>query len=400
MPITQARRQGRRFILLDCFLVVFGFYSVFPLVSVHFADQMGWATATVGAALAMRQLAQQGLGLFGGSLADRFGAKPMIIAGMLLRASSFVVMAMAHNVFVLVLSCALSGLGGMLFDPPRGAMITKLVRARERERFYALLVMQESVVAAGAALTGTWLLHFDFYWVCLCGCLLFCLAALANAIWLPAWRVSLRPVPVRRSISVVLADKSYLALVLTLSGYYVLYAQSMMLLPLAVKQLTGNTMAVGWMFTMQTLLSLAMSYPLSWLGGRYLTVKGRVQAGLALMCFSLLAMSQISHPAAAFAVLGLFFIGILAVEPAKEMLVSNLANSRARAAFTGTSRIGMAIGGASGHLGGGWLQDCARQLHHPALPWLTLSAAGLLTLYTLNWLLAPHRPLQMRLAQS
>jgi DHA1 family multidrug resistance protein-like MFS transporter len=117
------------------------------------------------------------------------------------------------------------------------------------------------------------------------------------------------------------------------------------------------------------------------------------------MCMSLLAMSLISHPAAAFAVLGLFFIGILAAEPAKEMLVSSLADSRARAAYTGTSRIGMAIGGASGHLGGGWLMDCARQLHHPALPWLTLSAVGLLTLYALSWLLAPHRPLRMRLAQ-
>ena len=49
----------------------------------------------VGFALGFRQLVvQQGLGIFGGAIADRFGAKPMIITDMLLRALGFALMAL------------------------------------------------------------------------------------------------------------------------------------------------------------------------------------------------------------------------------------------------------------------------------------------------------------------
>lgn len=59
---------------------------------------MGWAALMVGIALGLRQLVQQGLGIFGGAIADRFGAKPMIVTGMLLmRAGGFAAMAVAHE---------------------------------------------------------------------------------------------------------------------------------------------------------------------------------------------------------------------------------------------------------------------------------------------------------------
>ena len=84
---ARARRMGKRFLMADHLLVVCGFYLVFPVVALHFVGQLGWAAASVGLALGVRQVAQQGLALFGGSLSDRFGAKPMIVAGMLLRAT-------------------------------------------------------------------------------------------------------------------------------------------------------------------------------------------------------------------------------------------------------------------------------------------------------------------------
>ena len=76
-------------------LVVLGFFVVFPLISIRFVDQMGWAALMVGIALGLRQFVQQGLGVFGGAIADRFGAKPMIVTGMLLRAAGFATAAAA-----------------------------------------------------------------------------------------------------------------------------------------------------------------------------------------------------------------------------------------------------------------------------------------------------------------
>jgi DHA1 family multidrug resistance protein-like MFS transporter len=95
--VSQARSLGKYFLLLDNLLVVLGFFVVFPLISIRFVDQLGWAAVVVGAALGLRQLIQQGLGIFGGAIADRFGAKPMIVTGMLMRAAGFATMAMADQ---------------------------------------------------------------------------------------------------------------------------------------------------------------------------------------------------------------------------------------------------------------------------------------------------------------
>jgi len=363
----QARRLGRRFIMLDNILVVFGFFCVFPLISLHFVDQLGWAAAAVGLALAIRQLMQQGLGLLGGSLADRYGAKPLIVGGMLLRAAGFATMAAASNPAALVFSCVLSGLGGMLFDPPRAALIIKLTRARERNHFYTLLMMWESAAAVSGAMLGAWLLHFDFWWVGMGGCSVFVLAAAANLWLLPAYRVASGKASPLGAIRTVLGDRRYMQLVLTLSGYYVLGVQIMLLVPIVLKQMAGTPQIVGWLYAMETAL-------------------------FALMTVSLLLMAMANTLWLAMPILALFYTGSLITEPAREALLASYAQSEARASYSGTSRLGLAFGGATGYLGGGWLLDLSRSLAMPALPWLMLAVIGALTFYGLQRQLLPRQP--------
>lgn len=133
--VDRARYWGRWFLALDTTLVILGFFVVMPMISLRFVDQLGWAAGLVGLALGLRQLTQQGLGIFGGSLADRFGARPLIVGGMLLRAAGFFSLAWAESGTMLIFSCFLSGLGGCLFDPPRAALVIKFTRPRQRGRF-------------------------------------------------------------------------------------------------------------------------------------------------------------------------------------------------------------------------------------------------------------------------
>ncbi|MFT2387016.1 MFS transporter, partial [Escherichia coli] len=170
--VSQARNLGKYFLLIDNMLVVLGFFVVFPLISIRFVDQMGWAAVMVGIALGLRQFIQQGLGIFGGAIADRFGAKPMIVTGMLMRAAGFATMGIAHEPWLLWFSCLLSGLGGTLFDPPRSALVVKLIRPQQRGRFFSLLMMQDSAGAVIGALLGSWLLQYDFRLVCATGAVL------------------------------------------------------------------------------------------------------------------------------------------------------------------------------------------------------------------------------------
>ncbi|AUU84938.1 multidrug efflux MFS transporter MdtH [Leclercia adecarboxylata] len=383
--ISQARSLGKYFLLVDNMLVVLGFFVVFPLISIRFVDQMGWAALMVGIALGLRQFVQQGLGVFGGAIADRFGAKPMIVTGMLLRAAGFATMAIAHEPWLLWVSCIVSGLGGTLFDPPRTALVVKLIRPRHRGRFFSLLMMQDSAGAVVGALLGSWLLQYDFRLVCATGAVLFILCAAFNAWLLPAWKLSTVKAPVREGLDRVWRDKRFITYVLTLAGYYMLGVQVMLMLPIMVNDIAGSPAAVKWMYAIEACLSLTLLYPIARWSEKRFRLEHRLMAGLLLMSLSMLPIGMVSSLQQLFMLICTFYIGSIIAEPARETLSAELADPRARGSYMGFSRLGLAIGGALGYAGGGWLFDAGKAFNQPELPWVMLTLIGVTTFFALGW---------------
>ncbi len=323
--VSQARSLGKYFLLVDNMLVVLGFFVVFPLISIRFVDQMGWAALMVGIALGLRQFVQQGLGVFGGAIADRFGAKPMIVTGMLLRAAGFATMAIAHEPWLLWFSCFLSGIGGTLFDPPRTALVVKLIRPQHRGRFFSILMMQDSAGAVVGALLGSWLLQYDFRLVCATGAVLFILCALFNGLFLPAWKLSTVKAPVREGLDRVLSDKRFVTYVLTLTGYYMLAVQVMLMLPIMVNDIAGTPAAVKWMYAIEACLSLTLLYPIARWSERRFRLEHRLMAGLLLMTLSMMPIGLVSSLQQLFMLICTFYIGSIIAEPARETLSASLA---------------------------------------------------------------------------
>ncbi|WP_273900543.1 multidrug efflux MFS transporter MdtH [Enterobacter hormaechei] len=389
--VSQARSLGKYFLLVDNMLVVLGFFVVFPLISIRFVDQMGWAALMVGIALGLRQFVQQGLGVFGGAIADRFGAKPMIVTGMLLRAAGFATMAIAHEPWLLWFSCFLSGIGGTLFDPPRTALVVKLIRPQHRGRFFSILMMQDSAGAVVGALLGSWLLQYDFRLVCATGAVLFILCALFNGLFLPAWKLSTVKAPVREGLDRVLSDKRFVTYVLTLTGYYMLAVQVMLMLPIMVNDIAGTPAAVKWMYAIEACLSLTLLYPIARWSERRFRLEHRLMAGLLLMTLSMMPIGLVSSLQQLFMLICTFYIGSIIAEPARETLSSSLADARARGSYMGFSRLGLALGGALGYTGGGWLFDAGKALHQPELPWVMLGMVGFMTLIALWWQFSDKR---------
>ena len=389
--VSQARSLGKYFLLVDNMLVVLGFFVVFPLISIRFVDQIGWAALMVGIALGLRQFVQQGLGVFGGAIADRFGAKPMIVTGMLLRAAGFATMAIAHEPWLLWFSCFLSGIGGTLFDPPRTALVVKLIRPQHRGRFFSILMMQDSAGAVVGALLGSWLLQYDFRLVCATGAVLFILCALFNGLFLPAWKLSTVKAPVREGLDRVLSDKRFVTYVLTLTGYYMLAVQVMLMLPIMVNDIAGTPAAVKWMYAIEASLSLTLLYPIARWSERRFRLEHRLMAGLLLMTLSMMPIGLVSSLQQLFMLICTFYIGSIIAEPARETLSASLADARARGSYMGFSRLGLALGGALGYTGGGWLFDAGKALHQPELPWVMLGMVGFMTLIALWWQFSDKR---------
>lgn len=387
MPIpSQARKTGKIILLFDNLFIVLGFYIVFPLVSTHFVSQIGWSALLVGFTLGFRQFVQQGFGLIGGAIADRFGAKPMIIIGMFLRAIGFIAMALATTPWILVLSCLLSALGGLLFDPPRMGLAIKFTRPHERGRFISLLMIEDNAGAVIGALIGGFLIDYDFQLVCWFGALVFMLCGIFNIIYLPAYHIALGKNPIIKGLKDVLKDKIFTSYVLSLTGYYILWVQVMLMLPLTVTKLSGSPSYVKWMYGIQAIISLTLLYPIARWSEKRFRLDQRLKCGLWLMTISFMFIAFISELDLLFIFISIFYLGAIIAEPARETLSTLLANPKAKGSYMGFSRLGLAIGGFIGYSGAGWLHDIAINLNLPTLPCFALTLIGFFTIIHLNLL--------------
>ena len=279
----------------------------------------------------------------------------------------------------------LSGLGGTLFDPPRTALVINLTRPHERSRFFSLMMMQDSAGAVIGALIGSWLLQYDFHYVCWAGAAIFCLAAACNAWLLPAYRISTMRTPMREGMMRVLRDRRFLSYVLTLTGYYMLTVQVMLMLPIAVNDVAGSPAAVKWMYAIEAVLSLTLLYPIARWSEKRFRLEQRLMFGLLIMTLSLLPVGLVTSINPLLLLIGFFYIGSIIAEPARETLSASLADSRARGSYMGFSRLGLALGGVIGYTGGGWMYDTGRALELPELPWFLLGVVGFITLTGLYW---------------
>ena len=394
MPIpSQVRKTGRYILLLDNLFIVLGFYVVFPLVSTHFVSQVGWSALFVGFALGFRQFVQQGFGLIGGAIADRFGAKPMIITGMFLRSIGFISMALATEHWLLLVSCLLSALGGLLFDPPRMGLTIKFTRPHERGKFISLLMIQDNAGAVIGALIGGILIDYDFQLVCWCGAFIFFLCGIFNLLFLPAYHIAIGKAPIINGMKMVLQDKKFTHYVLTLTGYYVLWVQIMLMLPLTITAVSGSPSYVKWMYAIQATISLILLYPLARFSEKYFRLDQRLKFGLLLMSFAFIIIGFTSQLSILLSLIAIFYLGAIIAEPARETLATVLTNPKAKGSYMGFSRLGLALGGFIGYTGAGWLYDMAIQIGLPHLPWIVLTLVGLLTLGYLEYLFKNEPPI-------
>lgn len=79
-----------------------GFYMLMPYLANYLAGDLGLAVWLVGLILGIRNFSQQGMFLLGGSLADRWGYKPMILTGLVLRTLGFALLGLVTSVPALV----------------------------------------------------------------------------------------------------------------------------------------------------------------------------------------------------------------------------------------------------------------------------------------------------------
>lgn len=374
-----ARRRGLVTVFTVTFLMHAGFFLIIPLVSLHFVDKLGWAAGFIGLVLALRQFLQQGLTMFGGALADRFGPKRLILAGVMIRAASFVVMGFATVPWVLLASGVLAAVGGALFDAPQNATLATLAPEDRLNDLYGRLGIFQNVARTVGPLIGAFLIRYDFQMVGFGSAAFFLVAFIITLFFLPSIRVSTTTQSVRAGLSLVWHDTSFVIFTILMMGFWFMWVQLSIAMPLQIKQLTGLDSSVSVMFTVSAILSILLQVPALNLAQRHLKPQLIITVGMVNMAFGMLLIAA-GHGLAMFYVALFFFsVGSILATPSNQTVIAGMADDRARGAYFGFGALAMAFGGGMGHFLGGTLIDVAVSRQMAALPWLIFAAVGLIS---------------------
>ncbi|MEV6177367.1 MFS transporter [Streptomyces sp. NPDC052015] len=374
-----------RLLILTQLAFNIGFFAVLPFLAEHLGGAVGMAGGMVGFVLGLRTFSQQGLFVVGGALADRYGVRPVVLAGCALRVAGFGWLGYAGRAWTVVGAVVLIGFAAALFSPAvesevaRQAVVWEESGGGPRTRVLALFTVAGQAGAFVGPLLGALLLSVDFRAVCLAGAGVFVLVLAGHAWLLPQHIPGRTRVQVRGGVGPLLRNRRFLSLCCAYGAYLLAYNQLYLALPAEVERAAGSQAPLAWLFALSSLLVVTAQLPVTrWVGER-LTLRRSMGAGLALIAagFAVVAAALPAGrtgtvgllPAAGFVVL--LTVGQMLVAPAARAWVPDLADDGRLGLYTGalSSVSGLIV--LAGSAGTGALLDTGLPV---AVPWLLLAA--------------------------
>ncbi|MEV0593306.1 MFS transporter [Nonomuraea cavernae] len=361
-----------------------GFYMLMPYLAQHLASGAGLATWAIGLVLGLRNLSQQGMFLVGGTLSDRLGPKPMIMAGCALRTVGFALFGLTTSLPVLILAAVLTGLAGALFNPAARACLAREAGERKVAAFAVFSAFYQGGILLGP-IVGVLLLGTGFTAVCLSAAAIFAALTVLQWRYLPGGRGVAAGQPVSRDWRQAFGDRAFVSFAAAMIASYGLSYQMYLGLPLEVQRVGGGEWGVTALYVISALLGIAGQVRLTaWCAARW-TRGQAITRGLGLMGLAFLPMALAAHlplpapwamaPVAGCAVL--LTMGTLMAFPFEMALIADMAGDRLVGTYYGLYNLLSGVGILAGNLVAGALVDVARGSGWPGLPWALLAVAGL-----------------------
>lgn len=267
-----------------------GFYSVVPFLAVVMRDDYGMGTLAVGIVLGARTFAQQGLFLFGGALADRWGARQSMISGCLVRVAGFLLLAWASDFPLFLFGAVVTGIGGALFAPamqslvasvaertsarkgtaPDGAMHCTAARKTHGPTLFALLVVCGEVGTVVGPLLAALLLNTGFDTALLVGAGIFAVMAAVFLFFLPKPRREAPKTAGRKAASSpasglwsCLKEKKFVGFATFYSVNLLATNQLYFGLPVELERSGAGVNALAMVFAYASVLTITLQWPIA-----------------------------------------------------------------------------------------------------------------------------------------
>ncbi len=155
------------------------YWMYFPFITVYFSEALGNQTA--GMLMTIPPLIGILGSMVGGSLADRLGRRPTMLAGASLKAVMFALFALSSSSshWVNYFAFIGVGLGGALYGPASDAMVADLIPDKDRRQVFATFTTANNIGAVlGPALGAYFFFHYrsELLWTCTIVMLLYAIA--------------------------------------------------------------------------------------------------------------------------------------------------------------------------------------------------------------------------------
>lgn len=392
--LAQFRSFNRptRVLMVNQFGINFGFYLLMPYLADYLSGPLGLAAWAVGLVLGVRNFSQQGMFFVGGTLADRFGYKPLIVAGCLLRTGGFALLAVAQSLPSLLIAAAATGFAGALFNPAVRAYVAADSGERKVNAFATFNVFYQAGILLGP-LAGLALLTVDFRTTVLTAATVFAMLTVAQLRALPQRAVE--PNAERGSVlhdwRTVVGNRRFLGFAVAMSGAYVLSFQIYLALPMQASLLVPGRQAlvVAAVFAVSGLVAIAGQLRITaWFAERWDPARSLVVgAGILAASFAPLALvpnaQRFGTAAGVTALLlsaGLLAVASAALFPFEMRTVVTLSRDRLVATHYGFYSTIVGVGILAGNLAVGALMNVAHRWNAGEIVWGALILLGAVTI--------------------
>ena len=413
-----------------------GFYAVIPFLAGAMGGDFGLDAAAVGLVLGARTFSQQGMFLFGGLLADRWGARRAILTGCLVRIAGYATLAAASDFTLFLLGAVLTGAGGALFSPALESRLSHADRAEHtdergpgkgRRSVFVWLAITGEMGALAGPLLGAALLGWGFDAALAAGIAVF--VAVTVLLWfrLPvapaavsagapktsgAGKQEAAPAQSRGALG-CLKNRRFVAFCLLASTNMVAYNQMYFAFPLELERRGLDASWLAMLFLLASVLTLLLQLPVAAAGqrlgpGRTMSA-GFLLVGAALAAAAVTSVDAgsvpaeasgsapgVSSPAVSVAlmagIVGALILGHMLLTPTILSLIPRFIPAKGpasgRGAYYGLSATCGGVAVLAGNAVLGWLLDLTDRHHWwPGTPWLPMIGLAVLAALTLPRLL-------------
>ena len=358
-----------------------GWYMLVPFFAILFTTRRGMTPAEVGLVLAAQSFMLLLGSLAGGALADRYGRRLTMTAGLILRSAGVALLGLAYTVPGALAAAAVAGVGGGLYSPAAKAAIAVLAtrehhRTCDRTCVFSWRGIAANIGTSSGPLLGSLLVRGPMP-------VLFGISGAVHAgMGLLTWFL-LPPdqeeagARARAPWREMFADRPFLAFSAVTTLSWALFSQLALAVPLYASRVLGLEASIGLLWTASSLAVIALQVPVTrFISGRLPTMT-TMAAGAALLGAGL----GLVGPARSFAgLLGavlIFVAGEMLLMPMVDTAISTMAPADAVGSYFGMASFAWGLGEGIGNLAGGGLMQFALGRGRLALPFIVYAATGL-----------------------